>query len=348
VTLVAPSTMPGEPIPGIDRRIFRSFRTGLAAIDLAMNGAAFPLRVRRFRQIIHETRSDLLHVHYVDDAAVAAVATDFRPLVVTAWGSDVLLRPRLLRGMIRYVLRRADLITCDAEHMQRALVGQGAEPERVRIVGFGTDTEQFRPRPNDPTPTGSSDRVRPVIVISLRTLKPIYDIETLITAAPTILRRFPQVIFRIAGAGPCREALQSQAVRLGVAANVQFLGQVAPEHLPRVLADADLYVSTALADGGIAASTSEAMACGLPVVITDVADNRRWVNDGVNGLLIPGRDPAALADRILRLVQDPEECQSLGEAARRTIVERNDWATEMGKMEKLYQECLKGARQGKE
>jgi len=100
----------------------------------------------------------------------------------------------------------------------------------------------------------------------------------------------------------------------------------------------DVYVSTSLSDAGIAASTAEAMACGLPVVITDSGENARWIEPGRNGFLVPLSEPGALAEKLLRLIDDPELRSRLGAAGRATIQERNDYQVEMAKMETLYQQ----------
>ena len=83
------------------------------------------------------------------------------------------------------------------------------------------------------------------------------------------------------------------------------------------------------------------MASELPVIITDFGDNRRWVKDGINGFIIPLRNPQALATKIIYLLQNEEERKKFGKINRQIIEEKNNWEKEMGKMEKLYQEVIK-------
>src|SRR5262249_45440481 len=137
-----------------------------------------------------------------------------------------------------------------------------------------------------------------------------------------------------------REYLQALAASLGVGANVQFPGAVANDELPRRLQEAAVYVSTSLSDGGIAASTAEAMACGLPVVITDFGNNRDWVTDGEGGYLIPLKAPEALADRVVRLLTNAEARAAFGKINCDVILKRNDYRTEMEKMATLYRELI--------
>jgi len=78
------------------------------------------------------------------------------------------------------------------------------------------------------------------------------------------------------------------------------------------------------------------MACGVPVISTDVADIRIWVLDGKNGYVIPKGDGHALSSKINALLSDPAAWRLMGQEARRTIVERQDYRTEMAKMGSIY------------
>ena len=84
----------------------------------------------------------------------------------------------------------------------------------------------------------------------------------------------------------------------------------------------------------------EAMACGLPVVVTDVGDNRYWVKEGLNGFIVPIKDPQALARSLIRLLKDEELRQRMGEENRRIALERADYRKEMEKMRRLYEVLL--------
>lgn len=287
------------------------------------------------RRLLRTARPHILHAHYAASYGVVAALTGFHPFILTAWGSDVLLtgRSRLGAPLVRFALRRADLITVDADHMAEAVVRFGVPRERIRLVYFGTDTATFRPearsealRAHLGTPT----------VISLRSLEPLYDVGTLIRAAPLVAHEFPDVKFLVAGRGTEEAALRRLAAALGVGDHVVFAGHLPAAELPGYLASADVYVSTALSDAGLAASTAEAMACGLPVVVTDSGENRIWVHSGESGYVVPPRSPQVLAGRIIELLRRPETRARFGRRGREIIVERNDYTREMTKMEELY------------
>jgi glycosyltransferase involved in cell wall biosynthesis len=224
--------------------------------------------------------------------------------------------------------------------MVEAMVKLGAEDKRIKLIYFGTDTQKFKPQPKSRKLVESLELEESLVVISTRSLELMYDVESLIRAIPLILEKVPRAKFIVAGNGKQKSYLIRLAEELAVWDSIRFTGLIPADKLPAYLNLAYVYVSTSLSDAGLAASTAEAMACGLPAVITDFGDNRKWVADEANGSLVPPQDPAALAAAVVNLLQDKSKRQRLGKANRKLIDERNNWHKEMGKMEKLYQEQI--------
>jgi len=301
---------------------------------------AYPSRIIEVKRAVKEIDPDVLHAHYVSHYGMYGALSGLRPFVVSAWGSDVLIEPeksRIKKFVVKYVLRKADVITCDAEHMREAMRRLGAVSEKVNLINYGVDTRKF-------TPSGKNEKLMAELgiyaspaVISLRNLEPLYDVESLINSIPLVLKEIPESKFVIAGRGSEENRLKELVRSLGVSENTLFVGFIPNDELPRYLTSIDVYVSTALSDAGLSAATAEAMACGLPVVITDVADNRKWVEDGVNGFLVPTKDPKSLAERIIYLLKNEGIMRKFGKINRRIIEERNDYYKEMKKMESIYE-----------
>jgi len=303
-----------------------------------------PYKCFQFRRIINNIKPDILHAHVVTKYGIMGSFSGFHPFVVSALGSDMMIHSRkskILRMMAKFVLKRADCVICDAEHIKEPLIELGTDPKKINLIYFGTDTQKFQPAPKDQQLLTKLDINTSPTVISLRNLQPLYDVESLIRAIPMILKDVPAAKFIIAADGPQKKYLQKLAAERGVADSTKFVGMIANDELPRYLNSADICVSTSLSDGGLAASTAEAMACGLPVVITDFGDNGKWVEDGVNGYLVPLQNPEALAEKLIFLLQHEYKRQEFGQANRRVIEERNNWVREMNKMEQLYDILIK-------
>ena len=292
------------------------------------------------RRLVREIAPDVLHAHYVGLNGVVAALTRFHPLVLTAWGSDVLATGRQpVRGLaVRWALRRAERVTCDARHMEQVMAGMGVRRNRISVIYFGTDTKRFCAGPRDAALAQRLGLGAGPVVISVRSLHPVYDIATLLRCVPAVLREEPGVVFLVVGAGPEEPALRRLAESLGITGSVRFLGAVPNEDLPMYFGLADVYVSTSLSDAGLAASTAEAMACRLPVVVTDSGENRLWVRDGENGFVVPCGDAKLLGEKIVWLLRNGEARRAYGTTNRQVIVDRNDFETEMAKVERLYAE----------
>ncbi len=297
----------------------------------------------RVRHIIRRIKPDILHAHYLVNYGFRAACSGFHPLVLTAWGSDVLAqakRSNISRWEVNFTLKRADMVTCDGEHIIGELVKLGAEREKIKLIYFGTDTRKFSPRPRSKKLRKELAIFDSPAIISLRSLRPIYDVESLIKAVPLVLKEIPSTKFIIAADGEQGKYLENLAVSLGISGSIRFVGFVENDELPQYLSLADIYVSTSLSDAGLSASTAEAMACGLPVVITDYGNNREWVEDGINGFVVPLRNPEALASKIIYLLHNEEKRGKFGQANRQTIEQRMNQEKEMGRMEKLYNELI--------
>ncbi len=299
----------------------------------------------RMKRLVKEIQPDVLHAHYVRDYGYRAAETGFHPLVVTVWGSDVLVDPvrsRLVRWEVGHALHKADLITCDSGHIVPAIRSLSGPDADIRIVNFGIDTSLFAPGAPDNALREQFGLAGKRVIISTRSLRPIYDIPTLINSMPGVLGRVPEAVFVIVGGGPEGEHLRSLASSLGVADSVRFVGPVPNSDLPSYLCASDVYVSTSLSDAGIAASTAEAMSCGLPIVISDFGDNRDWVADG-GGYLFPCGNHEALSDRLVQALTNPGIRTSATGVNRAIVLERCDRDTEMTTMEQYYHELAAGA-----
>jgi glycosyltransferase involved in cell wall biosynthesis len=326
--------MVGDPIKNISIYELRPF---------SFKGISVWNAFFKVRKIIKCIKPDILHAHYAGTYGLIGAVSGFGPFVVTAWGSDVLLAGKdiIKRSLIKFVLNKADLITCDAEHMRNTMMKLGVNDEKIKIIYFGTDINKFNLGQRCKSLRQKLAIFDSPMIISLRSLEPIYNVETLIKAISLVLKEVPDVKFVIAGKGSQEEYLKNLAKSQGVAGSTLFVGQISNDELPRYLRSSDIYVSTSLSDAGLSASTAEAMASGLPVIVTDTGENRLWVRDGENGILIPPKEPKIFADRILYLIKNKEIRKNIGIMGRKIIEERNNYYIEMEKMEMIYNNLTK-------
>ena len=315
-------------------------RMPIANRDSAFRYVFSPISIYGVRRILANEKPDIVHAHYASHYGFIAALGNYHPMILTTWGSDILINPsqfRLLRYMVQFALKKADIITCDAEHMVKALDELGAIHSKINLIYFGTDTKKFNPKQRDEELRKKLGAHNSPIIISLRNLEPLYNIESFVKSVPMVLKKVPEARFVVAGRGSQEEFLRKQVESLNVSESVNFVGPIPSKEVAKYLASADIYVSTSLSDAGLAASTAEAMACGLPVIITDFGDNPRWVKDGVNGFLFTSKDFKSLAEKIIYLLKHKEESGKFATINQDIIEKRLNYWKEMAKMENLYQ-----------
>lgn len=243
-------------------------------------------------------------------------------------------------GTETIVARQASAVIATCTEEIRELTAYGARPDTLYVVPCGVDCDRFGPARPGSRP-GPAARV-----LALGRLVPRKGLDTVIAA----IARIPTAELVVAG-GPDRSQLDNdpEVIRLrrvaaecGVAHRVSFAGRVAHEDVPALLRSAHVVVSDPWYEPfGIV--PVEAMACGAAVIASAVGGHLDTVQDGVTGLLVPPRDPAALADRISRLLADPGWRAELGAAGAARARARYSWGRIAAETEAVYA-CLRQDR----
>ncbi len=307
--------------------------------------------ISQSRKLIRRIKPDILNAHYINIAGYLGAICGFHPLVITAWGSDVLIVPkqsRILGALTRWTLKQADLVMCVSPIMKEAIVKMGIRPDKIMVTPIGVDSHQFQPAVLSDSishPYLSKNFV--LRVISTRNLSPTYDVETLLKAAPFIINKSPQSEFIILGDGILRKELQDLTESLHVGSKVSFRGSVTHDDLPGYLNSSNIYVSTSLSDG-TSISLLEAMACGLPCVVSDIPANHYWISEGENGYFFQPGNYKELATKIILLMNNEALRAKMGSASRAKIIEKADHITEMTKVEEAYLSLTRAIRRGNE
>jgi glycosyltransferase involved in cell wall biosynthesis len=211
----------------------------------------------------------------------------------------------MVRLLERLAVRAADRVVVTSSASADYLVTQhGLDRRRVRVVPNYVDTDLFAP---DPNVCREKD-----LAVSVGRLSPEKGLPTLVDAAG----RVPSLRLRLVGDGAEREALARRAAAAGV--QVEFTGTVPNAALPRLLREASVFVLPSLYEGHPKALL-EAMACGLPVIGSDVPGIAEVIRHRENGWLCRPGDPVGLADALATLVTDEALRTRLGAQARADV-----------------------------
>jgi glycosyltransferase involved in cell wall biosynthesis len=207
-------------------------------------------------------------------------------------------------------LRLVDEIVVPSEYLRDVFARHGYQTRVIRNV---VDTSRFVYRDRRP--------LRPTL-LSTRNLEPHYGVDNTLMAFARVRARFPDATLTVAGAGSQEVRLRRLAASLG-GDGIRFVGRVEPEAMPRLYDEADIFVNSSVIDNQ-PVSVLEAFAAGLPVVSTSTGDLAALVRDGETGLITPPGDPDAMADAVVRLLDDHERAVTISRRARKEV-ERYTW-----------------------
>ena len=269
---------------------------------------------KAFRHLLNVHGPRFVHAHALYPSGAAAMRLARRigiPLVVSVHGSDLysnLIRPAWKASLIE-VAASASAIVCVGQDLARdCVVELDADPARVVVIPDTYDSESFRYIEREASDDGT------VRLVSVGRLVDVKGHADLVRAIGLLARDGFEVACRIIGSGPELERLRSLAVETGIRERVEFMGSLPGERIAREFADADLFVMPSHREGfGVA--LIEAMATGLPAVATRSGGPAEIVGPD-DGLLVPPRDPVALAGAIRALAEALPSTDSAAIAAR--------------------------------
>jgi glycosyltransferase involved in cell wall biosynthesis len=286
----------------------------------------------RVRALARTLAPDLVHGHYVTSYGLWAAACGRKPLVLTGWGSDILVSPResaLVRMLTGKVLRRADLVTADSQDMLAEIASYRPRAGLHQIL-WGADTGKFRPEPRP------ADVFR---IVSARAWEPNYNIDVILAATARLAARSDaRIELHLLGGGPMEAQLRAQCKTLKLDGVVHFHGMVGEDEMARLVNGAHVSISIPRSDA-TSVSLLESMAAGLPVVVSDLPANRQWV-DASGGVLVDPRDEEALAQAFLDLLNSPESAQRMGLRNREKVHPAASRRAQMDRMDALYRALL--------
>lgn len=319
---------PNTNIEGVDLHIIKSFSKSLYV--------SFIPRHIKIYLLVRKLKPDIIHAHFISKFGFHAAFLGVRPVVMSAWGDDILIIPywsKLLWYFTCTTLGRADKIYSVSKDIADKIIKNFQIPSsKVILVPFGVDTDIFQ--------YVNRKNTKDVIVLSNRNLFEVYNIETLLYAIYEIVNKNNYIQFIILGSGPLENKLKQLATEFNINEYVTFVGIVEHENMPKYLNECDIYVSTSTSDG-TPTSVLEAMACGKPCIVTNVGGVPEWIEDGVCGILIPPKQHHILAEKILELSKDAAKREKLGIEARKVVVERGNWKKIMDFVRKDYQKMVK-------
>lgn len=297
----------------------------------------------KLTKLLRKMKFDIIHTHNTPafiDGMIAGLLARTRVKIHTD-------HARLYPDKKRYILaerilsRIADKVVAVSAHTKEDLITyQQIDPNKIAVIPNGIDLSPAKIDKNEKKLSLGIEGLSPIIGLGVR-LSEQKGITYLLQAMPSVIKMFPQTVLLIAGGGPLEQPLVNEAIHLGIEKSVRFLGF--RMDIAEILSVLDVYVLPSLWEG-LPLVVLEAMAVGCPVVATSVGGTSTAVLNGKTGLLVPAKDPSALADAILNILHDSEKARSFGAEGYQRY--RNSFTVDgmVSKYQSLYLDCLFNGR----
>lgn len=229
---------------------------------------------------------------------------------VSTFGSEGAIS-RWLGKRANAAMKRADAVVAVSAWTARQLIAQGIAPDKVKVIYNGVDHERFNPGPADETILKRHQLAGKRTILTLARLDPRKGHETVLRAIPTIVTRFPDLVYLIVGDGPEKRKLQSLVSLLGLDNHVIFASEVSDREVPAYYRTCELLVQPNHSmpngdDEGFGLVFLEAGACRRPVIGGRSGGVPEAVLDGQTGILVNGHSVKQTADAIIRLLENAE------------------------------------------
>ena len=255
---------------------------------------------------------DLFHGYWVVPGGTIAALAGWltgRPAVATAAGSDLneaAYHP-IVSHFVRFTLGQVRKLMAPGNQLAQRAIELGMSQERVQVLmgHSGIDPERF----------SEGDRQGHPVILYVGSFIPPKRVDTILRAMSRAVERVPTVRLQLVGDGELRTELESLAAELGIAEKVEFLGARPHDEIPGWMRRADVLVHCSDHEG-LPVAIMEALGCGLPVVAADVGGISDLVKEGETGYLLAPDDDVGFADRLVKLVSQPELTAQLGWNAR--------------------------------
>ncbi len=301
-------------------------------------------------RVTREQKSQIIHAHWVlPNGPVAVLVAWVRkiPFVVSLHGSDMYIAQKnpLFKAVTRWVFSHAAAVTSCSKQLLKAAQSLDA-PSASYIFPWGVDSEKFYPKPKNPE-LALSWGLHPddIHIIALGRLVHKKGFEVLLRAFAKLAHQHSQVKLVIGGEGSLRSTLAAAAQKYGIQDQVVFPGRISWDQVVDFFAQGDIFVLPSIQDihgnvDGLPTVLVEALACGLPVIASDIGGVQMLIEDGENGLLIHPGDSQALGKALKRLLSNEEERYRLGQNAHQSVINDHLWDSVAGKLIEIFHAAI--------
>jgi glycosyltransferase involved in cell wall biosynthesis len=302
------------------------------------------------RKIIRKIQPDILHAHYIFGYGDFAAFANYHPFIVSVWGTDISAEPQksfFKKLLVKYALKKADIIHVWDEHSKGRLEELNVNSDKTLIKPWSIDFNFFNPGKHSDELRKKLD-IQRYMVICTRQWSDKYNIERLIHAIPNVVKNLSGVTFVFIGGGPLEDKIKKICKNLGIMDKVKFIGKIPYSEMPTYISSADLLVDTRspkVAGGGIGIANLEAMASGVPILLSErgylskkgmkLSDEDWFFGEVYN----PDKNED-LSNKMVSLLKDKRKREDIINNQLKSLQKIGDWDEKMEFWEGEYKKIL--------
>ncbi|ERI90756.1 glycosyltransferase, group 1 family protein [Clostridiales bacterium oral taxon 876 str. F0540] len=315
-----------------DRENFYIHKIGEFTINSDGGNWKYLLSLKEIKGLLKRIKPDIVNAHYITSYGFLSSLMNVHNLVLSAWGSDILITPRknkIYEFITRYALKKAKLITSDSEYMTTVI--NDLVKNEVITVPMGVEERLCS--------LARQEDNNKITILSLRTVDRNCNIDCIVRAFNKLCKRYGNVRLIIANNGPEIENIKKLVKQLDLESKVDFRGFISRDSLIELLLEAQMYVSIPDSDS-TSVTLLEAMACGTIPIVSNIPANCEWIRDNYNGLIVKRIDDSLLYESFLKAIEDKDLSKSCLVENRKMILEKAIWNNNMLHVESKYLQML--------
>jgi glycosyltransferase involved in cell wall biosynthesis len=300
------------------------------------------LRIIRTIKIIRGLKPQVVNAHFASSTETfAAALSNYHPLIVSTWGSDIAIDPEkslIFKIEVKYVLKKADIVHTGDEFGKARLIQLGCNKHKIFIMPWGADLNLFNLN------IEPFEKISKYVVLCVSPWYPNRNPFILLNAIPYVINKIKDIKFIFIGEGPEEQNLKSMAKKLDIEDYVVFAGKIPHKEMPKYFSISDILVDTDVikdnAGAGIGVTNIEAMACGVPILLSE---REYLIKAGKSlrdepwycSLVYEPGDPKDLSKKIIMLINDKALRKKISDREVKIAHEIGDWNKNMEKMEQI-------------
>jgi len=300
--------------------------------------AAFALR-----KLIRTERVDIVQTYFETSNLWGGLVAKLSGALLLSSRRDMGILRKTKHGLAYLVVNRlSDRVLAVSEEVKRFCIdADRIDPQKISVVYNGVDLKHIAAEDSQDNPFAKADWAGASHIITcVANIRRVKGIDILVRTAQRVCRELPDAVFLVAGSLYERdysEEVQAMIRSMGLEKNVRLLGFIGDPVPLLKMSDAFCLVSRS---EGFCNALLEAMACGIPSVVTRVGGNPEAINDGENGFLVPVENDEAAAERLLTLLRDPERGAQIGDRGRNSVQTRFSAEAMIQKLIGVYRDLL--------